>query len=146
MTTQTMNISGMHCAVCARSIETTVGKLAFVDSVSVNLASNTMTVRFDDSLGTAEEIIAMVSKIGFSAEVANFARDAEKNAKKAEQELKASRKRLLVALIFGGLLFYCAMAPMLLGASALPLFLSPAHPLHYALLQLILLIPIEVGS
>jgi len=142
MITHTMNVSGMSCAVCARSIETAVGKLAFVDFVSVNLAANSMTVRFDETQGTIDEISSAVSKIGFSAELSNFARDAKQNAKKSARELKENRNRLAVALTFGALLFYCAMAPMLFGESTLPHFVSPAFPLRYALLQLILLIPI----
>ncbi len=144
MTTQTMNVFGMSCAVCARAIETAVGKLPFVDFVSVNLAANTMSVSFDETRGNIEDICSAVSKIGFSAEVKSFARDAEQSAKKALQELKDSRKRLSVALFFGAILFYFAMAPMLFGAGALPNVLSPAHPLRYALVQLLLLIPIIV--
>lgn len=144
MTTQTMNISGMHCAVCARSIETAVGKLAFVETVSVNIAANSMNVRFDETRGSSDEICMAVSKIGFSAELANFARDVRQSAEKASKELKESRNRLIVALSFGLLLFYCAMTPMLFGDRALPYVLSPAFPLRYALSQLILLIPIII--
>lgn len=142
MITQTMNITGMSCAVCARSIETAVGKLAFVDSVSVNLAANTMRVCFNETQGTTEEIVQAINKIGFQAELANFARDAVKKAEQAALALKQSRKRLFIALFFGALLFYVAMAPMFFGNRSLPTCISPAFPLRYALLQLFLLIPV----
>lgn len=142
MLTQTMNITGMSCAVCARSIETAVGKLPFVNEVSVNLAANAMRVSFDETKGSTDEIVQAISKIGFGAELANFARDAAKKEAEAALAMKQSKKRLIIALVFSGLLFYLAMAPMLLGNRALPSCISPVHPLRYALLQLILLIPV----
>ncbi|MBQ3054502.1 MAG: copper-translocating P-type ATPase [Oscillospiraceae bacterium] len=142
MTKLIFNIGGMHCAACSRAIETAVGKLAFVDSVAVNLAANTMTVSFD---GEVEAIIAAVEKQGFTARVSDPARDAEEKATEAAKAARQSRRELLVALVFGGLLFYLAMAPMVPGlAWAVPSAISPAFPVRYCILQILLLIPVTV--
>ena len=112
MTKLIFNIGGMHCAACSRAVETAVGKLPCVDSVSVNLAANTMTVSFD---GDIAEIISTVEKQGFTARVSDPARDAEEKAAEARRVARQSRNELIVALIFSGLLFYLAMVPMIPG-------------------------------
>jgi len=142
MTKLIFNIGGMHCAACSRAVETAVGKLPFVDTVSVNLAANTMTVGFE---GTVEEIIAAVEKQGFTARVSDPARDAAEKEAEAVRAAKQSRRQLIIALIFGGLLFYLAMVPMVPGLSwAVPHAISPAFPIRYCILQILLLIPVTV--
>lgn len=142
MTKLIFNIGGMHCAACSRAVETAVGKLSFVDTVSVNLATNTMTVSFD---GDVADIIAAVEKQGFTARVSDPARDAEEKAEEARRLARQSRNELIVALIFGGLLFYLAMTPMVPWlAWAVPHVISPAFPVRYCILQILLLIPVTV--
>jgi Cu+-exporting ATPase len=45
-------IKGMTCAACAASVERVVNKLDFVESASVNLATEKLTVTFDEKAGT----------------------------------------------------------------------------------------------
>lgn len=64
MTQDVFDIEGMHCAACAANVERTVGKLDQVQEVSVNLATEKMTVSHE---GAAQEIVDAVKKAGFSA-------------------------------------------------------------------------------
>ncbi|HZJ86741.1 MAG TPA: copper ion binding protein, partial [Erysipelothrix sp.] len=59
-------IEGMTCASCVASVENTLRKLEGVDSVSVNLMTNTASINMDDSLSD-EAIIEAVSNGGYVA-------------------------------------------------------------------------------
>jgi Cu+-exporting ATPase len=63
----TMPVKGMHCAACSSRIERVVGKMEGVESVSVNLAAETMEVSFDLAAVTLEAITARVAELGFTA-------------------------------------------------------------------------------
>jgi Cu+-exporting ATPase len=69
MKTQIFNITGMTCAACSSRIEKMVARMPGVDSASVNLATEKMTVSFDDASLDEAAIIAMVEKLGYGATV-----------------------------------------------------------------------------
>jgi Cu+-exporting ATPase len=60
-------ITGMTCSSCAAVIEKTVGKLAGVEKVAVNLATEKMSVRFDPSVLDGGAIVEAVKKAGYGA-------------------------------------------------------------------------------
>jgi Cu+-exporting ATPase len=60
-------ITGMTCASCSAVIEKVVGRTVGVDSVSVNLATERMTVRFDASVIDEDGLVAVVKKAGYGA-------------------------------------------------------------------------------
>ncbi|WBW98077.1 heavy metal translocating P-type ATPase [Oceanirhabdus sp. W0125-5] len=64
---KTFNIEGMTCAACSRNIERSVGRMKGVQEISVNLATNKMTVSFDTEVIKKEDIIERVEKAGFKA-------------------------------------------------------------------------------
>ena len=51
------DVTGMTCSACSSHVEKSVGKLAGVDNVSVNLLTNSMQVEFKDEQLTTAEII-----------------------------------------------------------------------------------------
>ena len=61
----TFAVTGMTCASCSAVIEKVVGKLAGVESVTVNLATEKMSVRFDPSVIDEAGIAAAVKKAGY---------------------------------------------------------------------------------
>ncbi|NLU35793.1 MAG: copper-translocating P-type ATPase [Clostridiales bacterium] len=63
----TLNISGMTCASCARAVERSVGKLKGVRSADVNLATEKLVIEFDESLVDLDQIKAAVEKAGYGA-------------------------------------------------------------------------------
>ena len=67
MLSKTFEIEGMTCASCVQSIEKSVGKLAGVSKVAVNLATEKMTVTFDEELASVSNIIGAVTDTGYKA-------------------------------------------------------------------------------
>ena len=60
-----LNISGMSCASCVGRIEKALAKVAGVEQVSVNLASETATI--SGLSVSAELLMAAVEKAGYQA-------------------------------------------------------------------------------
>ncbi|MGV3255636.1 heavy metal translocating P-type ATPase, partial [Streptococcus suis] len=58
-------IQGMTCASCAMTVEKAVGKLAGVEEVSVNLATEKLSVSYDEKLLGLEDIRQAVEKAGY---------------------------------------------------------------------------------
>lgn len=61
-------ITGMTCASCSSRIEKMVAKASGVKSVTVNLATEKMTVEYESEQISLEKIIAIVEKLGYQAE------------------------------------------------------------------------------
>ncbi|MBT2674356.1 cadmium-translocating P-type ATPase [Streptomyces sp. ISL-14] len=61
---KTLEIEGMDCGSCAKSIENHLNTLSSVTNVSVNFSTGKMKIEHSDSV---EHIISEVSKIGFKA-------------------------------------------------------------------------------
>ena len=142
------DISGMHCAACSASVEKVTRKLPGVERSEVNLTTEIMTISYDESQVTPEQIIAKVEKAGFGA-----VPHAEKPAAVVvderaleEQELKRKKQELILSAVLSTLLLYVSMGQMLpFGLPSLPLperFSMHSHPMNFALLQLLLAIPV----
>ena len=135
-------IRGMHCAACAASVERVVSRLDGVDAVSVNLTTERMRVR--GGAFTSEAVLKAVEKAGFSAEEYVYSEKADKAERaRKESELRSQRRRSTVALVFAVPLFYLSMAPMI--GLWTPVSME-THPLLYALLQILFLLPILVSG
>ena len=63
----TFGVTGMTCASCSAVIEKVVAKTLGVESVTVNLATEKMSVRFDPSVIDEAGISAAVKKAGYGA-------------------------------------------------------------------------------
>ena len=62
MARETFNITGMTCASCARAVERSVSRLEGVQSASVNLATEKLSVEFDEGRTDADQIKEAVKK------------------------------------------------------------------------------------
>lgn len=62
--TDTYPIEGMHCASCVSHVEKALQKVAGVESVSVNLATETATIRYDASAADLGNLAEAVEKAG----------------------------------------------------------------------------------
>lgn len=58
------DISGMHCAACSASVEKVTRRLPGVERSDVNLTTGVMTICYDESQVTPEQIVAKVEKGG----------------------------------------------------------------------------------
>ncbi len=75
MTKQQFPIIGMHCAACRQLIEKMVAKLEGVQHVSVNYAAEKMSIEFDDSKLSLEDIKKAVASAGSYTLVENQANE-----------------------------------------------------------------------
>jgi P-type Cu+ transporter len=67
--TETYPIDGMHCASCVAHVEKALEKLDGVDSVTVNLATETATIRYNPESARAGDFATAVEKAGYKMEM-----------------------------------------------------------------------------
>ena len=135
-------IERMSCASCAMTIENAVSKIPGVDKVSVNLATEIMTVEANDSV-TPEDIAKVVDGVGYGARPRgkSVEEELEEKNEKKEAHLREMKRNLTISAIFTVPLLFIAMADMV--GIPMPAFLSPMQsPVSYALIQLALVLPI----
>jgi Cu+-exporting ATPase len=61
----THNVTGITCAMCVKTIETTLNKLEGVQQATVNLAKETAKVDYDPSKISNESIVKAIEKVGY---------------------------------------------------------------------------------
>ena len=137
-------VTGMSCSACSAHVQKTVSNMPGVELGEVNLATEDLRVRFDETKLDFEKIKKAVEDSGYGLvdESAPGAKSARKDA--VEREVKRVRTRLIIAVIFSTPIFYIAMSHMfpVLGLP-LPSFMSMHdHPVVFALVQLVLCIPV----
>lgn len=65
METITLNVKGMTCNHCVKSVETSVGELDGVDKVAVDLSSGKVDVSFDAGKVSVDQIKEAIDDQGF---------------------------------------------------------------------------------
>lgn len=134
MKRQTFNISGMSCAACSARVQDSVNKLDGVDKCDVNLLKNSMTVAFDESKLSDNDIINAVDKAGYKAEIrSKTVESAEKLKKKADKILL----RLIISIVLLVLLMVVSMGHIV----GLNIFSSEQFILK-GIIELIISVPI----
>ena len=134
-------LSGMTCAACAMTVEMAVKDLETVEDVSVNLATERLSLLpkagFD-----SKQVLDAVAEAGYQAEEKGKDRPShvsEESAMKA-QELWKKKQELLILLLTALPLLYISMGSMV--GLPLPSFLDHmAYPLVFVLSQLLLTLP-----
>ena len=63
-TAERFDVTGMTCAACSAAVERSVKKIAGVESVNVNLLTNSMNVEYDKEQVSDSEIIKAVTDAG----------------------------------------------------------------------------------
>lgn len=66
MSNESLQIEGMTCTACANRIERLVKKLDGIEDANVNFATETLTVKYDDSKVNSKEIENAIKKAGYS--------------------------------------------------------------------------------
>ena len=94
---QKFHVTGMTCSACSSRVEKSVSKLNGLESVSVNLLTNSMQVEYDASVISDGDIIEAVEHAGYGASVQahNQKKQAANEPKKnvMEDELKNMKVR-----------------------------------------------------
>ncbi|HFZ9990521.1 TPA: heavy metal translocating P-type ATPase [Streptococcus agalactiae] len=137
---ETFLIDGMTCASCALTIEKAVNKLDHVDSAVVNLATEKMTVTFDDTTLSPNVIEECVSESGYEASL--FKEETSKSQSERHQlAIEKMWHRFWMSAVATIPLLYISMGPMI--NLWLPSFLIPDKgPLNYGMIQLLLTLPV----
>lgn len=140
------NIGGMHCAACSSRVERTLKKMPGIEKATVNLATGIARVwpRPQAAGDLSHEIMAQVSKIGFSATPIvsqDSGRQYAQARAEAEKEKKERLARLIPMTLFSLPLLFVAMGHMM--GLPLPGWLEPhSEPKNYILAQLLLTLPV----
>ena len=141
-----LKIEGMSCAACAKAIERVVKKLDGVELINVNIATDKASINYNPSKIKLSEIKRVIEKAGYNPVDENNNILVDKDKIKKEKEIKTLFTKFIIAMVFSIPLFYIAMGPMVpspIGPWPLPEIINPmSNTLNYALIQLILVVPI----
>lgn len=141
------DITGMTCASCSAAVERVTRKMEGVQESNVNLATNKMTITYDESKVSPEDIIGRVEKAGFGAALEQIKEKEQEKEEKLEQEEAQHkiRQRVIGSIIFAVPLLYISMGHMLPFELPLPRILSmEENPFNYALAQLFLTVVVLI--
>ncbi|KKW33662.1 MAG: Copper-transporting P-type ATPase [Parcubacteria group bacterium GW2011_GWB1_53_43] len=69
MKKETYKIRGMHCASCVATIEHVLGTTAGVHSASVNVASESALIEFEESIISEADLAKIVESVGYHLEI-----------------------------------------------------------------------------
>lgn len=137
----TLEIRGLHCAGCVANAEKVIGRLPYVEEVSVSLTAEKILAVV--KTGNDEEIrgiIEAVDNAGFEA----FASEEDVPEEDEESDLRKEKIRLTISVIFAALVFYLAMGPMI--GIPLPGFFGGHHSFTVAVTELVLSVPVVVAG
>ena len=135
-----IDITGITCQVCVNKIERKVGKLEGVKEIAVNLANSRGKILYDSEKIKLSEILEVIKKLGYEGKKHE---DIEEDSKAIESEKKLKQEFLefKLAIFFSAIVFYISMGTMV--GLPVPNIISPdINPLNFALIQLILAIPV----
>jgi len=135
----------MTCSACSARIEKNINKTDGIIEANVNLLSNSMTVKYDESVLTEKDIIKVVQDTGYGASSAERKKDTAAPDQKsdAEKEFHEMKKRLLISFIFAVPLLYLAMGHML--KWPLPdIFHGEENAMTFAFTQFLLALPVMI--
>ena len=137
MVTKKYSVGGMSCAACQAAVEKAVSGLAGVESVTVSLMTNSMTLSYDEKQIDENRIFRAVENAGYSA--GEWVR-----RDKAEQiedgKYREMVRRFIISAVLALIMMYITMGHMI--GLPLPLFMSPhgtgPAPVVYALVQAVI--------
>ena len=134
-------LSGMTCASCAMTVEMAVKDLETVEEVSVNLATERLSLVPKEGFDS-QQVLDAVAEAGYQAEekgkdrLSHVSEEATMKAK----ELERKKQELLILLVTALPLLYISMGSMI--GLPLPSFLDHmTHPLVFVLSQFLLTLP-----
>ena len=65
MSVKSFGVEGMTCASCAQTVEKTAGKLPGVETAAVNLATEKLSLNYDEAILTDEDISKAIEEAGY---------------------------------------------------------------------------------
>lgn len=141
--TYNFKIEGMTCSACANRVERVTKKLDGVENSMVNFATEKLTIKVNEDEISYGDIKAAVDKAGYKL-IKEEVKDKEKQG---EEKSEASKllTRFISSLIFTVPLLIITMGHMV--GMHLPSIIDPmTNPLNFALIQLILTLPVMIAG
>lgn len=141
MVTEQYKITGMTCAACSSAVERVTRKMEGVAESNVNLTTNLLTITYDETMVTPENITERVDKAGFQAEL-DVKRDKEEQEKekvKEDEQLHKTKRQMTANIIAAIPLLYVSMGHMVPFPMPLPRAIDMHHnPFWFSVVQLVL--------
>jgi Cu+-exporting ATPase len=119
-------VSNMSCASCVVNIETTLDRIPGVDRAEVNYGAERLSIDFDSSVVTVEELQAALAETGYRLTARNTSDDADAEDREAADrraELRDLSIRVMIGAVLTLPIAFAVMAMDLFGASWVPEFL-----------------------
>ncbi len=130
---KTFKITGMTCSACAARIERAMKKLDGVDEAAVNFAAEKLYVTYNEENVSEDSIVSAIRKAGYDI--------AAPDAKPEKTPAQLLFRRFIISLCFCVPLLVISMGHMV--GLPLPKVIDPIEsPLNFALIQLILTVPV----
>jgi len=111
-------LSGMSCAACARAIENQLAGTPGVSSAHVNFATSTATVEFDPERTAVHNLVGAIEDLGYGVPQPLAGVDVEEETR--QQEFRALKRRLWLAIAFAAPVVLLGMWPGLMHLRAMP--------------------------
>ena len=134
-----LEIGGMHCAACVRTVEQALGAVPGVADASVNFGVERASVTYDPARAEIEDLERAVSESGYRARERSEAiggRAGESEDLEREEELADLKRRVAIGAILTAPVLFASMAMELFGADWVPDLLTDPW------LQLALIAPV----
>ncbi len=141
--TYNFKIEGMTCSACANRVERVTKKLEGVENSTVNFATEKLTIKVNEDEISYGDIKAAVDKAGYKL-IKEEVKDKEKQGE-GKSEASKLLTRFISSLIFTVPLLIITMGHMV--GMHLPSIIDPmTNPLNFALIQLILTLPVMIAG
>ena len=138
-------IRGMTCAACVSAIEKSVAAINGVSKVTVNFATEKAAVEYDPAITRLSEIKKTIRNAGYEPLDIEQKESEDPDKEYRERETRALKFKLSLSLALSIPLLYIAMGHMI--GLPIPKVISPEHnPFNFALIQLLLTIPIAAAG
>jgi Cu+-exporting ATPase len=115
-----LDIEGMDCPACALKIEKKISKLKGIESIKVNLASETASIEYSAENVDLNTIKSEISSIGYRA----VEQDIDKNEEEAENQKKLLvqklKNKIIVSIVLSAIIFSLGMKEHIGFLSSIP--------------------------
>ncbi|KAK4516071.1 dolichyl-diphosphooligosaccharide--protein glycosyltransferase subunit 1 [Mucor velutinosus] len=104
-----LQIYGMTCASCVNAIEREINKLDGVESIAVNLITESGNITYNQAVIGPRQIVEAIEDLGFNALVSEKARNVQLESLSKVREIRQWRKAFFQSLVFAFPVFVIAM-------------------------------------
>lgn len=123
-----LEIYGMHCAGCVESVEKALHSVENVRSASVNLTSDSATIKYNKGKIDLDDVLDAVKTAGYKAEIREDAggNRLEKKKQREEDKLHDARVKMVLSWVITIPLMVWMFAEMVIGISLTSHFVMEA--------------------